>query len=78
MHELAASELLAREYLYLFQRTVLIEWARCVEEQVVVDNGVHAAVLQHYLDVLVQFFAYHERMVQLCHQHHFLWRQLVG
>ena len=42
MHEVAACELLAREYLYLFQRTALIEWARCVEEQVVVDIVVNS------------------------------------
>ena len=68
MHELTASELLAGEYLYLFQRTICIERTRSVEEQIVVDDGVHTTVLQHHLDVLMQLFAYHKRVVQLCHQ----------
>ena len=31
-----------------------------MEEQVVVEDGIHTAMLQHGSDMLVQFLAYHK------------------
>ena len=48
-----------------------------MEEQVIVEDGIHAAMLQHGSDMLVQFLAYHKRMVQLLHQDFFFLAELV-
>ena len=60
VHQFLSAILFSRINLYLFQCPVFVEWTGCMEEQVVVEDGIHTAVLQHGSDMLVQFLAYHK------------------
>lgn len=60
MHQILAAILFSRINLYLFQCSVFVEWTGSMEEQVVVEYGIHTAMLQHGSDMLVQFLAYHK------------------
>lgn len=60
MHQFLAAILFSRINLYLFQCSVFVEWTGSMEEQVVVEDGIHTAMLQHGSDMLVQFLAYHK------------------
>ena len=45
-----------------------------MEEQVVVEDSVHATMLQHNLDMLVQLLADHKRMMQFLNQNFLFFR----
>ena len=77
VHQVATAVFMTRIDFYLFQGTICIERTGSMEEQVVVEDGIHAAMLQHHPDMLVQLFADFERVVQFLHQYRFFFRETV-
>ena len=64
LHELQSLIALAFEGDFL-ERAVIIHWHGGVKEQIRVDDGVHASVIEETFDVTLQFFAHSETVVQL-------------
>ena len=78
MHQILAGKALARINLNLLQRAIIVKRYGGMEQQVAVADGVHTAVRQQRVDMLVQLLADAERVVQLLHQVGLLGGKLVG
>ena len=68
VHQVLSAIFLTIIQFHLFQGTVGVERTGCMEQQVVVHNGVHASMREDQLDVLTQLFVHRERVVEPFHE----------
>ena len=68
VHQVLSAIFLTIIQFHLFQGTVGVERTGCMEQQVMVHNGVHASMREDQLDVLAQFLVHRERVVEPFHK----------